>query len=682
MVGSLKPYLFWLHLHPHWAAFAAGLIAFAESLAVVGLLIPGTVVMTAIGVLIGSSVLPFLSITLWAIVGAIAGDVVSYWIGYRYHEQIHQMWPFKRYPHLLDKGERFFNEHGGKGIFIGRFIGPMRPVLPLIAGMMSMRPLRFILVDTLSGILWAPAYLLPGILVGAASQELAPEATTRLLMLLVIALFLFWGVSWLLKRIYHLFESSIQHMVANVWTWVRCHPRLNRIDVFLRDPRRPENHGQFGLVLLFVLVVSCFLILMCSVARHGVLTDWNVPVNYFMRTLRTTSLDQIMVLITFLAEAPVAMAMWLGVLVWLLLKRNWWAAFHWGVLGGAVLTSTNVIKKLVHYPRPTGLYAVPSDYSFPSGHSTFATAFFGFLAVLLSYNRARVWQMLAAIISGLFIVAVLFSRLYLCVHWLTDVIGGFLLGSSWVCLLTISYRRRVSNPLAPIGILLVAIISLFIGWSGYFQGHYIKALNNYTPYWPRYTINAKLWWDQAAQQIPRYRTSRFGEPLQVINVQWTGTLDQIEQVLTKQGWHKQQRRTLVVFLSGLLSKDTSKQMPILSQLYEDRRPVLVMTKIADDSKTVVVLRLWDAHFKTDTGLSLWLGTVGFHKAWHNMLIPNAKDETEEAYLATPATQLLAKDLQGFDWKQIHYVQIPMGIQQTEINWDGYVLFIRPLKKAH
>src|SRR5690606_28506804 len=109
-----------------------------------------------------------------------------------------------------------------------------------------------------------------------------------------------------------------------------------------------------------------------------------------------------------------------------------------------------------------------------------------------------------------------------------------------------------------------------------------------------------------------------------------------------------------------------------------RRPILVMTKYLDKENTLLVLRLWDAHLKTDTGLPLWLGTVGYHHRWgHYFLSKKHQEKLAEDAVLVPATQLLIKDLNGFTWKQVHYQQIPTAIAEVDTNWNGNVLLIRP-----
>lgn len=94
--------------HPQIGLICALLIAFAESLPIVGTIIPGSVTMTAIGILIGQNALPLVNTLLLAVVGALVGDIIGYWLGKHYQNRIHKVWPFKRYPKMLGMGRDFF----------------------------------------------------------------------------------------------------------------------------------------------------------------------------------------------------------------------------------------------------------------------------------------------------------------------------------------------------------------------------------------------------------------------------------------------------------------------------------------------------------------------------------------------------------------------------------------------
>ncbi|MDH5433041.1 MAG: DedA family protein [Gammaproteobacteria bacterium] len=151
-----------------WASLIVFAIAFLESMAIVGLLMPGWVLLLAIGGLIGGDVLPFYPIVIAAYLGAVIGEYISYYVGYHYHEKFLQIRFFSERKKLIEKGRVFFKKHGILGVFVSRFFGPARAVIPLVAGICEMKKRHFIWVNLVSGMIWAPAYLIPGILLGAA----------------------------------------------------------------------------------------------------------------------------------------------------------------------------------------------------------------------------------------------------------------------------------------------------------------------------------------------------------------------------------------------------------------------------------------------------------------------------------------------------------------------------------
>jgi undecaprenyl-diphosphatase len=162
--------LAWIAAHPGWAGAVLGGVAFTESLAIVGLAVPGAAVMVGMGTLIGAGHLPFWPLVAWAVAGAIAGDGLSYWLGRHYQQQLRKLWPLTHYPALLTQGEVFFARYGSLSIAFGRFVGPIRAVIPLVAGMLGMPPGTFWVANCLSALAWAPIYLSPGIVLGAGLQ--------------------------------------------------------------------------------------------------------------------------------------------------------------------------------------------------------------------------------------------------------------------------------------------------------------------------------------------------------------------------------------------------------------------------------------------------------------------------------------------------------------------------------
>jgi membrane protein DedA with SNARE-associated domain len=170
--------------NPGWAVFVIGLTAFGESFVFLSLLFPGTAILIAAGTLVSDGVLKPLPTISAGIIGAVLGDTVSFWLGEKFGPALKGLWPYRNHPERLARGIRFFERFGSSSVFIGRFFGPLRAIVPLVAGMMRMPPLRFYVANVLSALIWAPTLVLFG---DQLIQLLGPEnLATRIL---VIALF-------------------------------------------------------------------------------------------------------------------------------------------------------------------------------------------------------------------------------------------------------------------------------------------------------------------------------------------------------------------------------------------------------------------------------------------------------------------------------------------------------------
>jgi membrane protein DedA with SNARE-associated domain len=144
-----------VRVHQAWAAPIVCALAFLESMAFFSLLIPGWAALVGIGALIGASGMPFWPVWVAGAMGAALGDWLSYWMGYTFKEPIAQVWPLSHHPDLWPRGHAFIAKWGALAIFIGRFFGPLRASVPLIAGMLEMPALAFQLANVTSAFLWA-----------------------------------------------------------------------------------------------------------------------------------------------------------------------------------------------------------------------------------------------------------------------------------------------------------------------------------------------------------------------------------------------------------------------------------------------------------------------------------------------------------------------------------------------
>jgi undecaprenyl-diphosphatase len=195
-----QPVLEFIKEHASWAIAVMFITGFVESFAFFSLLFPGTTLLIAAGTLMKSGTLPYPPVIVGSILGAVLGDSVSYWIGRRYGGGMARLWPFSRNPELLPNGIRFFQRHGGKSVFIGRFWGPLRAVIPLAAAIMDMPPGRFWVANIASAVVWAPMLLFAGDAVGEVGERLIGSANTVVLVLAGLTLFGVAGVVWAALR--------------------------------------------------------------------------------------------------------------------------------------------------------------------------------------------------------------------------------------------------------------------------------------------------------------------------------------------------------------------------------------------------------------------------------------------------------------------------------------------------
>jgi len=184
----------------YWIVF---LFAFLESLAFIGAFIPGTLVIALAGF---SSTQGYLDVSdlLWfAAIGAIIGDNVSYYLGTRGKSFFRDENKFLKLSHI-EQGEKFFEKHGDKSVFLGRFLGPIRPIVPFIAGLSKMNLKVFLLWNVISAFLWAAVYVFIGYFFGGAIKTI--EVWLSRTTILILVLFVVLGAYWFIKKRKNLVE--------------------------------------------------------------------------------------------------------------------------------------------------------------------------------------------------------------------------------------------------------------------------------------------------------------------------------------------------------------------------------------------------------------------------------------------------------------------------------------------
>ncbi|MGH8454868.1 MAG: VTT domain-containing protein, partial [Nevskiales bacterium] len=531
----IQELLQWVQANPTWSYVIVFLLAFVESIFVLGLVVPGAFMLFGVGAMIPTGVIQLGPVLLWAILGAILGDCFSFWLGHHYRERLYLLWPLNRYPGVVKRGQNYFLRHGGKSVLLGRFVGAVRPIIPTIAGVAGMRPLQFVVVDTLSAIAWAPAYILPGAVVGA-SIGLAAEVASRLVVVLLLAGLLVWLVIWITRRVLNWLPAHAEGLANGLLDWSRRHRLLGRLGRGLADPTQPETPALAMLALLLIAAGWLTLYLMWGLGAPRYPVPSDAMVYQLFQDLRTPAIDRIAMALAQLGDWEVYLPLSLAVLAALLSTGRRRAAAHWlGGLGfGAVLAAA--LSGLLAVPQPIEYYRNEIHGGFAGGHSVFAAVVYGFLPVLLS-SRLRVekrWRYYVPFLSLVALIAL--AHLYLGAQWLSDTLLGLMLGLLWVALLTLGYRRHRPQLVPDRSLVLVALVAMSAGATWQWNLRHADDLQHYARRVTVGAMSATAWQTEGYAQLPAYRVDLRGRRGDPLNLQWAGTLSDIETQLTILGW--------------------------------------------------------------------------------------------------------------------------------------------------
>jgi undecaprenyl-diphosphatase len=315
----------------------------------------------------------------------------------------------------------------------------------------------------------------------------------------------------------------------------------------------------------------------------------------FFQSLRNSWSDRIFVAITELGDSFVNICLSGAVLLVLLGKRCYRAAGYWAVTALVGLAGVQLLKWLIHSPRPIALYHGASAYGFPSGHTTMSVVLYGFLAILLARGLSGTlrWGLFVSVFLISFIIAI--SRLYLGAHWLSDVLGGFFIGASWVALLGIAYLKNPDQGLPRRLLGLATVLVIVVAGAWHVSRHHEKDLAFYAPRHNLQAMPLVTWLADGWRDLPAWRIDMAGEREQPLTIQWAGAPEELAQYLLNRGWQTPQSFNLKSFLE-MLSPDTPiEKLPVLPRLHDGRIDRLRLVRKAGSQ--LWVLRMWPTDVK-------------------------------------------------------------------------------------
>ncbi len=453
-IQLLLPKIEAFHTMGYWIVFLAALF---ETVIGIGLLIPGSAIVLLMGALTAKGYFDLGDMIRFAAAGAILGDNINYLIGRKFGPKIisKNYWFIK--PTYFKKGEIFFEKHGSKSIFISRFIPSLKEVIPLIAGIFGMKRTTFIVWNIIGAVGWSHLWILSGYFFAHSLYFIKVWLTRAGLLLAVfIALFI---VLYILKS--YLVKKGIQlfTFLASVWRSVRkaitenseVQKLVNRNKNFFNFLQKRLNKDSFyGLPLtLFSLALFYVILLFGGVIEDVINSDIivlaDIRIANLLSLFRNAPLTKFFFWITFLGKWQVVLLFTTTAILILLLweKQFYIIPLLISIIGSQIFTLTG--KFIFHRARPGVAFYPESSFSFPSGHASISVAVYGFFTYLLIKKSSQWKRKLDIFFIGIILIMLIgFSRLYLGVHYVSDVWGGYLTGFIWL-IIAIGFSESLSS---------------------------------------------------------------------------------------------------------------------------------------------------------------------------------------------------------------------------------------------
>ena len=645
--GFLSSLLALIEAHPMWLVLAAFTFALLESLAIVGLIMPGIVLLFLVGAMVGLDFNLFLWTWAAAALGALSGDLISYWMGRHFRHRIPGLWPFRHRPELLQAGEQMFARHGGSSLLIGRFIGPMRPIVPMLAGMLGLRRLVFAAFAVPAALIWAPAYLFPGMLFGA-SLDLAAELAGRLVLLLALAVLGVWFVAWLTRVVYEFTARRSGWWLKSLVRWAHRHPLAGRLVGELFEPGR---HQVISIALLGLLMTAAVVILISLlIVAPFALPAWDAEYEIIgvAASLRSHLADPIFVVLVLAGDSQVLALLSVVIALLLLVRQRYHALRYWiaAVAGGWALAELTAALMALIMPVDA---AGSSLSEVPHRAFALATLIFGFFAVMVAkdlHARRRKWPYLA---TSVILAALGFAPFYLGQASMIGLMAAFALGLGWLALVGIGYRRLARPRTHPVLFALVLVGAFLVIAAAHVRLAFDDALaaSRLSP--PEHQLERAVWLMSDWSLLPERRSRLGTAAVQRFDLQLEADLDLLEGALRDAGWWRPPTAQPFGLLRHLAS-GSDAEAPNVPRDFAGRPEDLVLALELPDGGRLV-LRLWDSGVRLVPGAAaLWLGQVRqvrLAPGWLGLQrwreVPGTESEALAAMLAAmPEAQVLGR----------------------------------------
>jgi membrane protein DedA with SNARE-associated domain len=663
LIDLLREALAWVAAHPQWALTFVFLCCLGESIIVLGVLIPTTLVLLATGALVGLGSLGFWPAVAAAVAGAMAGDSINFWAGRHWGNRALESHYAQRYQEAIARSRSLLERHGAKALVLARFIGLVRPFVAAIAGAYRMSITRFLAVELFASFFWAAPLVVLGVVFGA-SLDLAAEVATRLAVLIVVLFVVLVVLLWLVSVAVGGVQRRAGDWIAAFLDWSHRHRRLGRLGEWLADPAQPETPGLALLaVALFLLGWLWMALWWGSGQPPGTLDllSWQGVLD-----LRTPITTVLALWVAQLAEwevyAPVAVV----VLVTLLLLRRMRAAAHWLAAVAFGTAMSLGLYWLVDVPDPVNYSRGIAAVRFGGRDLVLATVIYGFVPVLLATNRSQAVRTLYYGVATALVVLMLAADVYRGAVWVSTGVFSVVFGAIWVTLLGVGYRLHGAEGIPAREVLPLAAGVLIAAAALQSSAEMRRELEAQAD--SARVLPAAAWWRGAYSELPAYRVDATRTNKQPLSVQWRGELPRIDAALRAAGWEAPLPVTWDNALRWLAVNASITELPVLPQVHAGAHQALMLRRALGRDEQWLI-RLWPSGAFAG-GAPVWVGTLTMQTSRGALRLVRYP-QTELDYDAPLSA--LEGTLPGFEARRARHA----GREAGDPGWGGELWLLRP-----
>ena len=629
-----------------------------------GVVVPGTLIVDAGGVLVQRGLLDFFDLVWFVAIGSVLGSELGYWIGRLAMNRL----PGRRRigdSAAFARATRLFERRGGMALIIGRFLGPVAGLVPLAAGMAGMKRRQFLIWNLAGSLPYALSHVAIGYFLGDVMGRIG-GSLTRLAVLgggVGLLLIVLWVMLYAALRLVPLAWAVISAALGNladspaIGRRIAAHPQAARWVLARFDGTSFTGLPLSLLMVIFFYIGAVWLDSAVDFLAGNPMLQLDMRLAQLIHHFQSPGPIRIASLITALGGWHVVVPVFGAAMLWLLLsgRRALAAGLAVSVIGNTI--SVALLKLAFARPRsPLGVFAETSG-SFPSGHAAASVAAYGMILYVI-WRAGRLRAETALLLAGFLAFAIGGSRIYLIEHYLSDVLNGWLVGALWVTMGVAIAEWRLSERPEPhrgargsARIVGVALILGLIGLAAANVWRYDHPRNTPTQTADRILPDAGGLAGIAG--LPASTESLMGSPVHLISLIVLARDEAaLSEAMRAAGWDASRLPSAGLVFDALYAALAGEEDPTIetvSHFWRGQPNDLAFVQRRPDGATRSIAapkaRFWRSEYVTAQGFRAFFGTVGQDEAAEPgsgrpfASDPAIRDRLEQQLLALQATRV-------------------------------------------